>query len=231
MAQNATSPHRVPRTTRGVPPQPHRRGSAGPARHRRASRGGRTNWRRFSCAAAGALVLAAGTVATTTAASVPVSFAVAGNPFSVTAERLEAEGAVQFASFRQDASGGRHAVAAVGIREAKLYRLCQSAVARTPLGTATLRIRSGGREPVRASSLALDLASLRGDMAFGSVQMGRDASTLQGGGVTGPAGTYGQQARTLTIDGMRMKAWSLTAGLFSLKGATMDVDAGAHPCR
>lgn len=197
---------------------------------RRATSKGRTNWRRFTLAGAGALALAAGTVMTTTAAAIPVSFAVARSPFSVTSQHIEAEGAVQFASFRQDGSGGRHAVAVVGIREAKLYGLCQSAVAHTPFGTVTLQIHSDGQRPVKASQLVLDLDALRGDMSFGSVEMGRDASTLDGGGITGPAGVYGQQARTLTIEHMRMEAWSLTAGMFSLSDATMDVRAGEHPC-
>ncbi|WP_052230289.1 DUF6230 family protein [Streptomyces sp. CT34] len=202
----------------------------GGTRHRSPAGRGRTNWRRFTVAALGALALAAGTIATTTAASIPLSFAVAGSPFSVTAQRLKGTGAVQFASFRKDATGRKHAVAVVGIREAALYGLCQSAVAHTPLGTVTLLIRSGDDEPVTASRMTLDLASLEGDMSFGSVEMGRDAATLDGGGITGASGVYGQQARTLTIRDMRMAAWSLTAGMFSLNGATMDVRSGDHPC-
>lgn len=199
--------------------------------HRWGAGRGRTSWRRFALAAAGSSALAVGTIATTTAAAVPVSFAMAGNPFSVTAQRLEAEGAVQFASFRENASGGQTPVAAVGLRKATLYGLCQSAVARTPLGTATLLIRADEQKPVRVSSMALDLALLQGDMTFGQVEMGRDAATLEGGGVTGPSGTYGQQAGTLTIEHMRLEAWSVTAGMFSLNGATMQVVAGKHPCR
>jgi hypothetical protein len=154
----------------------------------------------------------------------------ADSPFTVTAQRLHAQGAVQFASFRQDASGRQRPVAAVGLRKATLYGLCQSAVAHTPLGTATLLIRADEQKPVRASSMALDLALLQGDMTFGQVEMGRDAATLEGAGVTGPSGTYGQQAGTLTIEHMRLEAWSVTAGMFSLDGVTMRVRAGAHPC-
>ncbi|UFQ18150.1 MULTISPECIES: DUF6230 family protein [Streptomyces] len=201
-------------------------GATGP-RHRAA--GGRTDWRRFALAATGALVLAGATVATTTAAAVPVSFAVAGSPFAVTAHRLEAKGVTQFASFRQETSGRRHAVAAVGLEEVALYGLCQSAVARTPLGTATLRIRSGDHRPVKASSMALDLSSIRGDMRFRAVEMGRDAATLRGG-ARGASGTYGQRADALTIRHMKIDAWALTAGLFTLGDATMDVRAGERPC-
>ncbi|GGX54243.1 DUF6230 family protein [Streptomyces noursei] len=202
----------------------------GGKRHRPPVRPGQTDWRRFTIAALAALALGAGTIATTTAASIPLSFAVAGSPFSVTAQRLKATGAVQFASFRKDATGRKHAVAVVGIREAALYGLCQSAVAHTPLGTATLLIRSGEDEPVTASQMTLDLARLEGDMSFGAVEMGRDAAALDASGTTGTGGVYGQQARTLTIKDLRVAAWSLTAGMFSLNGATMDVHAGDHPC-
>ncbi|MGK5632878.1 DUF6230 family protein [Streptomyces sp. URMC 123] len=200
-------------------------------RGRRQPAGGRTNWRRFALVAPVALGLAGATVATTTAAAIPVSFAVAGSPFSVTAQHLRATGAVQFPGHRTDAMGTRHPVAVVGIREARMDGLCQSAVARTPLGTATLMIRSRHARPVHASDMVLDLARLEGDMTFRSVEMGRDAATLDGAGVTGPAGVYGQQARTLEVTDMRIKAWSLTAGLFRLNGAAMDVRAGDHPCR
>ncbi|GGL91467.1 hypothetical protein GCM10010129_38990 [Streptomyces fumigatiscleroticus] len=204
--------------------------AAGRRRRRRGTaQRGRTSWRRFAVAVTCALALAAGTVATTTAASIPVSFAVAGSPFSVTARRLEADHAVQFASFREDASGRHRPVAVVGIRQADIRNLCQSAVAHTPLGTVTLQIRAGHARPVRASGLALDLARLEGDMTFRSVEMGRDAATLEGG-LTGPAGSYGQQAQTLTIENMRLRAWSLTAGVFALDDATMDVRAGEHRC-
>ncbi|WP_051819534.1 DUF6230 family protein [Streptomyces sp. NRRL S-920] len=207
--------------------------SRSPSKRRGARAGrrrGRIRWRRFTLVFGAALTLGAGTVVTTTAAEIPVSFAVAGSPFTVTAERLEATGATQFASFRADGEGTRHPVAVVGIRSARISGLCQSAVTRSPFGTATLVIRSGAPEPVRAEHLALDLTRLTGDMTYKSVEMGRDAATLNGSGVTGPAGTYGQQARKLSIENMRLKAWSLTAGMFSLAGADMSVRRGEQPC-
>ncbi|MDJ1134260.1 DUF6230 family protein [Streptomyces iconiensis] len=202
-------------------------------RHRRKTRrpvGSRTDWRRFALVFPLTALLAAGTIATTTAAEIPVSFAVAGSPFTVTAQRLKATDATQFASFRRDAKGSDHPVAVVGLRSARISNLCQSAVAHTPLGTATLVIRSGEDEPVRASGMVLDLVDLTGDMTFRSVEMGRDAATLDASGPQGTAGTYGQQARSLTITDMRLKAWSLTAGMFSLAGASMSVKGGEKPC-
>jgi hypothetical protein len=199
---------------------------ATPGRQRRS----RTHWRRFVFVYLTVIALAAGTIATTTAAAIPVSFAVAGNPFTVTAQRLTAEGATQFAAFRQDATGHDHPVAVVGIREAKISGLCQSAVAHTPLGAATLVVRSDADRPVRAHDMVIDLSEVTGDMTFESVEMGRDAATLNRSGVAGPTGIYAQQARTLTITDMRLEAWSLTAGMFSLSDASMSVKQGEQPC-
>jgi hypothetical protein len=199
---------------------------AAPGRQRRS----RTDWRRFTLAFFTATALASGTIATTTATAIPVSFAVASNPFTVTARQLTATDATQFASFRQDIGGHAHPVAVVGLREAEIRGLCQSAVAHTPLGAATLVVRSDPDRPVRAEDMVLDLSEVTGDMSFQSVEMGRDASTLNSSDVTGPASTYGQQARTLTITGMRLNAWSLTAGMFSLPGASLSVKRGEQPC-
>ncbi|RPF39145.1 hypothetical protein EDD92_9349 [Streptomyces sp. TLI_185] len=203
-----------------------RRSRAAPSRQRKS----RTDWPRFTLAFLTAAALASGMIATTTATAIPVSIAVASNPFTVTARKLTATGATQFASFRQDIGGHDHPVAVVGIRDAEISGLCQSAVAHTPLGSATVIVRSDAEQPVRAQDMVLDLAEVTGDMTFQSVEMGRDASTLKSSGVTGPASTYGQQARTLTITGMRLKAWSLTAGLFSLSDATLSIKRGEQPC-
>lgn len=199
---------------------------ARPGRQRRS----RTHWRRFIFVYLTVTALAAGTIVTTTAAAIPVSFAVAGNPFTVTAQRLTADGATQFAAFRQDATGHDHPVAVVGIREAKISGLCQSAVAHTPLGAATLVVRSDADHPVRAHDMVIDLSEVTGDMTFESVEMGRDAATLNRSGVAGPTGTYAQQASTLTITDMRLEAWSLTAGMFSLSDASLSVERGEQPC-
>ncbi|WP_051853430.1 DUF6230 family protein [Streptomyces aureocirculatus] len=148
----------------------------------------------------------------------------------MTAQRLKATGATQFASFRKDTKGSSHPVAVVGIRSAHISKLCQSAVAHTPLGSVTLIIRSGTDEPVHAREMVLDVAHLTGNMTFESVEMGRDAATMDSSGPTGPVGTYGQQARALTIENMHLDAWALTAGTFSLADAAMSLKGGAHPC-
>ncbi|MEU7039621.1 DUF6230 family protein [Streptomyces varsoviensis] len=194
-------------------------------------RRGRTDWRRLALAAPLALALAAGSVWATTASAVPVTFAVSGSTFQVAAAHLAGKDAVQFASFATDAAGKRRPVAVAGIGSARISHLCQSSVAHTPFGSVTLTIRSGEEHPVKAENLVIDLKRLDGDLRFGRVQMGRDAGSLDAvEGVRGDRGTYGQQARTLDIDRMRLRAWSLTAGTFSLRGASMAISPGDHSC-
>ncbi|CCB71441.1 DUF6230 family protein [Streptantibioticus cattleyicolor] len=191
----------------------------------------RTNWRRFAMVAPVTLALAAGTVWASTAVGAPVSFAVSGSTFQVAADHLTGTGAVQFAAFAQDNSGKQRPVAVAGVNHARIYRMCQSSVARTPFGSVTLRIRSVGDNPVEADHLVIDLDRLEGRWRFGQVVMGRDAGRLDAvEGVHGLPGAYGQQAGTLEIDRMRLHAWSIAAGTFSLKNAGMSIEPGDHPC-
>ncbi|MFG2721478.1 DUF6230 family protein [Streptomyces sp. NPDC048416] len=190
-----------------------------------------TDWRRFALVATIAAVLGVAVVGTTTAVALPVSFAVAGRSFQVSAERLHGVGAVQFAAFAQDSTGSPRPVAIAGINSARITRLCQSSVVHTPLGAITLTIRSDDDEPVTARNLVLDLDHLDGDLRFGHAQLGRDAATLDAvPGVHGTSGAYGQQAQTLDIDQMQLTSWSVTAGSFDLRGAHMAVQEGDHPC-
>ncbi|GAA2268228.1 hypothetical protein GCM10010145_48470 [Streptomyces ruber] len=121
------------------------------------------------------------------------------------------------------------AVAAIG--RATLTDVCQSSVTRTPFGALTLVIRSGRGTPVEATGMVIDLQQVTGDLRFGQVQMGRDAATLDASPPThGAPGAYGQQAKTFGITRMRMDAWSLAAGSFSLRDASMSIRPGARPC-
>ncbi|MEU6484538.1 DUF6230 family protein [Streptomyces sp. NPDC046887] len=178
-----------------------------------------------------AVGLGAGMVGTTMASALPVSFAVAGRSFQVSADSLHGEGAVQYAAFTRDSSGSSRPVAVAGIDSARITGLCQSSVTRTPFGAVTLLIRSRPDTPVDARGLVIDLDNLEGNLRFGDVQLGRDAATLDAvAGVRGAEGAYGQQARTMDITGMRLTSWSVTAGSFTLRGSRMFVRLGEHPC-
>ncbi|MFF2618608.1 DUF6230 family protein [Kitasatospora sp. NPDC058046] len=190
-----------------------------------------TAWGSFALLGTAAAGLSATTVWATVASGVPTTFAVSGSTFRVSGDHLSGTGAAQFASYTTDSDGTRRPVAVAGIKHARITGLCQSAVAHTPLGDVTLTIRSAGTAPVEAVDMVIDLERLEGNLTFGKVQMGRDAATLDViEGARGERGQYGQQAQTLEVEGLRVSAWSITAGSFSLKNATMSIRLGDQSC-
>lgn len=176
------------------------------------------------------MVCAVGLALTGTAAGVPVSFAVSGTAFKVSATRLDGEGFVQYASLDRDREGAGRAVAVTGIRSARLKDLCQSVVTPTPLGEVTLRVTAGEREPVRVDEMVIDLEQMRGDVTFTQLELGRDASDSRMPQAGGASGAYSQQASGLVIRELRQNTSSMTAGQFHLAGMRLSVDFGRHEC-
>jgi hypothetical protein len=137
----------------------------------------------------------------------------------------------------EETSGGKPiAVAESEIGTAKITNLCQSVVAAFPLGlgTYTLRITAGsGSTPVSASSLIIDANQLSTSVAsFHNINIGQDASTLNAvpGVPDGAAGTFGQQASGITIEGLRQVAYATSAGTFTLPGFSLSLSAGDNSC-
>lgn len=198
------------------------------ARHRPA---GGTRWRRFAALLVPAAIAAGTMLALTAQGALAASFAVSGQNFKVSAERMEAQGFAQYGSIDIDVGGERHPVAPVGIRSATLSNLCQSVLIPTPFGAMTLRITAGGSRPVTATNLVIDADQLSGDATFTGIELGRDASTLsQVPGHTGPRGQFGQQAERITISKLRARAWATTAGTFTLTDMKLDLRSGRHEC-
>ncbi|WP_322985318.1 DUF6230 family protein [Streptomyces sp. S584] len=164
------------------------------------------------------------------AAGVPVSFAVSGTAFKVSASRLEGEGFVQYASMDTDRTDKGRPVAVTAIRSASLRDLCQSVVTPTPLGAVTLRVEAGEESPVRIDDLVIDLERMRGEITFSDLELGRDAADSRVPSAGGPAGTYSQQASSLVIRNLRQQTSSMTAGTFQLTGMHLSVRVGRDEC-
>ena len=183
---------------------------------------GRVNWRRFAAIIVPALAAAAVLVLLTARSVLAVSFSISGTPFTITASQLKGRGFEQFGvvdnSVLKVLPGHTNQIVltANAIRSATISHLCQSVT----LGGFTLRITAGnGSTPVSASDLVVDADELSGDASFTHMHIGQDASTLnQVPGVKGPAGGFGQQAATVTIDHLRQHAYATTAGTFTLPG-------------
>jgi hypothetical protein len=190
-----------------------------------------TRWRRFAALAVPATIAAGGLLAGTAEGVLAASFAVSGQNFKVSAESLDAEGFAQFASTATGEDGEHHPVAPAGIRSATLSNLCQSVVVPTPLGDITLRITAGGAKPITATNLVMDADQLAGDATFTDIELGRDASTLDRvPGHTGPRGRFGQQAATVHLDNLKVRAWKTTAGTFTLTGMRLSTTFGRNEC-
>ncbi|MFI6643065.1 DUF6230 family protein [Streptomyces sp. NPDC050504] len=193
---------------------------------------GRTSWKKAAAVAVPA-VLAVGALAAVTAqGALAASFAVSGTSFQVSSGRLTSQGLASYVHIDRDVDGKGHPVALLGIGDARLSDICQSAAVDTPLGKVVFKLTAGGSAgEVTASNLVIDGEDLTGDARFGTAEIGRDASTLDRvRGVKGEPGKFGLQAGDIEVVGVRSRAWSATGGNFRLKGMRLNVSLDGKQC-
>ncbi|GIF75342.1 DUF6230 family protein [Asanoa siamensis] len=187
---------------------------------------GRTRWRRFAALILPAVAAAGFIVFGMANGAIAASFAVSGQTFKVSADKLVGNGFVQYGSMVEDAKGGQHPVAVSGINHATLANLCQSV--RVPGMPIVLTINAGGGDkPASADNLLIDMTELRGDATFTNIEIGRDAGTLNKANTKGTSGAFGQQADKVVINDLKQVAWSTSAGTFKLTGLKLKVNVGA----
>jgi len=162
--------------------------------------------------------------------AVPVSFAVSGSQFQISASQLEGTGFSQYAGLTQDTAGGEHAVAIANIKSATLADLCQSVITDTPLGKVGVLITAGGGgNPASASDLQIGMTDLKGESSFGNIRIGVDASTVNTD-AKGAAGDFAQDADTVSIANLQQTAWSTQASVFTLTGMSLQLTDGSKGC-
>jgi len=159
--------------------------------------------------------------------AVPVSFAISGSTFKVTADHLHGTNFVQYGSVAVQKDGTQHIVAESGIGSADLTNMCQVvAVPGTPLNM-VLKAGGGGKA-AHADDLIIDMTDLAGDATFTNINIGQDASTLGGpSGSGGLSGSFGQRADVVDIDHLSQTAYATSAGTFNLPGLTLGFTTGA----
>lgn len=162
--------------------------------------------------------------------SVPVSFAVSGGQFQISASQLYGTGLSQYAGTAVDEDGENQMVTVANIKSATIRDLCQSAVADTPFGAVGIMIRAGrdGR-PASATDLQISMTGLSGDVAFGGARIGVDASTVDTE-AKGGAGDFGIDAETVSIAGLKQTAWSTQASVLRLNGMSLEFTGGEQGC-
>lgn len=162
--------------------------------------------------------------------AVPVSFAISGSQFQISASQLDGTSFSQYAGVANDTAGTPHQVAIANIGSANLTDLCQSVVTETPLGTVGLMITAGGGgNPATATDLQIGMTDLKGDSTFGNIRIGVDASTVNTA-AKGSAGDFAQDADTISITGLQQTAWSTQASVFTLNGMHVQLTDGSTTC-
>ena len=194
-------------------------------------RQGGTQWRRFALVAVPGLVAAAALGGMTTQGLLAASFAVSGDNFKMSADRLSGNGFTQYGDAATSVDGSSRPVGLSSVNTAELTNLCMSSLWDLPIGQATLVIEAGDSAPVEGRNLVLDIEQLQGDAEFGSIEIGRDASTLdKADGGQGPEGGFGLQADSITVSDMELTTWAVTSGSLRLSGLSLAVKPGAHEC-
>lgn len=196
------------------------------------------SFRKFAGSHGGRIVLAAVPVAVVSTllmagvaqGAVPVSFAVSGSQFQISASKLDGSGFSQYAGVAPDTAGTEHQVAIANIKSATLADLCQSVVTDTPLGKVGMLITAGGGgSPASASDLQIGMTDLKGDSQFGNIRIGVDASAVNTA-AKGSAGDFAQDADTVTITNLQQTAWSTQASVFTLTGMHVQLTDGSKGC-
>ncbi|GAA3762924.1 hypothetical protein HDA32_005894 [Spinactinospora alkalitolerans] len=195
---------------------------------------GHTNWARFALFTAPAAVGAAGLLIAMANGAIAASFAVSGQQFKISADRLDGTGFAMYGSLDQTVRQEVHPVAVAAIREAELQNLCQSVLTEFPvLGSVSMKLTAGSEDrPVEAENLFVDMEQMGGDAEFDSMELGRDASTLDKGpeGGQGMQDLFGMQSDTISVTGLEQTAWAANAGTFRLSNLNLAVSRGDSEC-
>jgi hypothetical protein len=182
---------------------------------------GGTRWRRFAAVMVPTVLVVTALGAGIANGAVPVSFAISGSTFKVTADKLDGTNFVQYGSVAVQKDGTQHIVAESGIGSADLTNMCQVVgVPGTPLNMVLKA--GGGAKPAHAEDLIIDMTDLSGDATFTNINIGQDASTLGGpAGSGGLSGSFGQRADHVVINNLSQTAYATSAGTFELPGLTL----------
>lgn len=190
---------------------------------------GRVRWRRFAAIFVPAFIAIGAMVILAAQGALGVSFAISGVQFTVTASTLSGTGFEQFGTVDATASGTQHPVIVNAIGSATLNDLCQS-VNLGPVGFLKLTAGGSGTSGAHADNLVVDATTLAGNNAtFSNIHIGQDPTTFdaipgfnpQAHANNNLQGTFGQQADSVTISGLRQTAYATTAGTFTLPGLSL----------
>ena len=208
---------------------------------------GRTRWRRVWLVFLPVLAVVALLAILVGRGLLAVSFAVSGQPLTITASSVQSTGTdgngLGFYQFgvADFTGGGTPAPQAENIiPSASISNLCQS----VSVGPLTLRITAGGGStPATASNLIIDASTLAASTAtFTNINIGQDMGTFSNPALTMPVargtgpnvatgpvplGTFGQTATGVVLSGVSQTALGVSATQFTLPGLSLSFGS---PC-
>lgn len=207
-------------------------------------RGG-TRWKRFALVMVPSVVATAAVGVGLAQGALAASFAVSGQSFKVSTDKLVGENFVQYGSVAvgKDLEGkeAAHPVAVSGFSKATINNMCQSVV--TPkvpfgIGNVSLQLKAGTdpKNPVVATNLYLDVAQLDADAYFENIDIGVAAESvgapgIQPGTEKGVNGAgFAQRAKSATLTDVKQTAWATTAGTFKLSNLSLKLHKGVKEC-
>ncbi|MEO3749706.1 DUF6230 family protein [Streptomyces sp. B6B3] len=200
-------------------------------------RGG-TRWRRFGLVMVPSVAASAAIGVAIAQGALAASFSVSGQEFKVSAGRLEGEGFVQYGTVVAPAGSESHEPVAVSAFDsAEITDLCQSVVIPgVPfLGEVTVKITAGTDpdNPVTAENLFIDVSQLDADAVFTNIDIGVSVDdTTKGPDPSGNvlAGSFAQQADSVTLTDIEQTAWATSAGTFRLSNLSLSLHDGKNEC-
>ncbi|MFC9970576.1 DUF6230 family protein [Spirillospora sp. NPDC127200] len=180
---------------------------------------------------AGSLLVAGVLGAAVGQGSLAASFAVSGRQMKMSAQQIQGRGYATYPSAVTTADGRRHPVTVLAIRSARVRGLCQSAVLRTPLGRYVVRLGSAPGRTATVRNLLVSATSLDADLDFSSLQVNRDAVTLDAvPGAVGEPGQFGLQALDFTVEDVKVDSWSVLSSSISVPGFRLAIGRDEHEC-
>ncbi|SOD59279.1 hypothetical protein SAMN06297387_101571 [Streptomyces zhaozhouensis] len=199
------------------------------------ARGG-TRWRRFGLVMVPSVAATAAIGVALSQGALAASFAVSGQQFKVSVDKLDGDGFVQYGAMVTPAGGEERPVAVSAFDHATINNLCQSVVLPVPFfGDVTVKIGAGSDpdNPVEADNLFIDLEQLNADAEFRNIDIGVAADQTTKG-PTPEAGTlpgsFAQQADGAVLTDVRQTAWATSAGTFKLSDLDLSLHRGANEC-
>jgi len=206
---------------------------------------GGTKWKRFALVMVPTVGIAGAMTVMMANGVLAASFAVSGQQFKVSADKLDGETFVQSGDVLP-AKDGLHPVAVAGIASAEITNMCQSVnVPILGLGNLTIKLSAGGTSHVKATSLVLDTNQVDSAQAdFTGVNIGASAEDVDKAykipgwhkhDSKGQAANYGptdfaQVVDHAVLNNVKQTAYSTTAGTMSLPGLSISANLNGKEC-